>query len=168
VLKQTPCEVHTFDCTYKDLGMHGTVSWNGVWALRAHRQSPRQQEFRTWGNITSSLGHKSVDLLKMDVEGWEHNVLGEFLPQAHPPLKRLAVEIHVGLATGKLSMCHTRLGHGPHFMHLANLGYAVHSQRSIQGFHIMLLNLASSELLAGKRFDILVLLQYNMDACASV
>lgn len=61
MLSATNCEVHTFDCTYDGKSIdkrHFYHKWcvgNGVGL------------FRTWSNITKTLGHEHVDLLKMDI-----------------------------------------------------------------------------------------------------
>lgn len=65
MMDKTLCEVHTFDCTYKA----GTSQSPGRhfyhhWCLGEPSQG---EQYRTWSNITTSLGHKKVHLLKMDI-----------------------------------------------------------------------------------------------------
>lgn len=67
--------MHTFDCTYKGASRHARHFYH-EWCVGQPDDNTRRK-FRTWANITSSLGHKSVDLLKMDIEGAEYSVLGE-------------------------------------------------------------------------------------------
>ena len=45
------------------------------------------------GTIMKKLGHASVDLLKMDIEGAEYDVLTDMLTQ-RIPVKQLLVEFH--------------------------------------------------------------------------
>jgi FkbM family methyltransferase len=45
------------------------------------------------GTITKMLGHRSIDLLKMDIEGAEYEVLADMLAQ-RIPVKQLLVEFH--------------------------------------------------------------------------
>jgi hypothetical protein len=75
-MQATPCEVHTFDCTYdgKDLpefaGRHhyhktcvGHPSGTGS------ASNANSSLFMTYPAILAQLGHSHVDLLKIDIEG---------------------------------------------------------------------------------------------------
>lgn len=61
VLKETSCEIHTFDCTFDGADLHPrhkyhkTCIGNGL------------NGYQTWSNVTQGLGHSKVDLLKMDI-----------------------------------------------------------------------------------------------------
>jgi hypothetical protein len=62
MLDSTPCEVHTFDCTYNGSSIHPGRHHYHKWCL-----GDGTGQYRTWANITQSLGHQQVDLLKMDI-----------------------------------------------------------------------------------------------------
>ena len=81
MLKETPCEIYTFDCT---LNPDKTAA-----ARRAEGSSPRIKFFplclggddhvastyRSLASIMKQFGHTFVDLLKMDIEGFEFRVV---------------------------------------------------------------------------------------------
>lgn len=65
MLNETICEVHTFDCTYNGTAQHSRHVYH-KWCVGDPKGG---QQYRTWNNITVSLGHRRVDLLKMDIGG---------------------------------------------------------------------------------------------------
>lgn len=89
--------------------------------------------FESFGDVTSRLGHSKLAVLKMDIEGFEYQVLAD-LKEGNPALpEQIAVEFHFATdgewvghmppvaAKNQVQMSLT-------FMHLANLGYAVVSR----------------------------------------
>lgn len=63
MLQITSCQIHTFDCTYK--GQSQDKNQRHLyheWCI-----GKGGEKYRTWDNITATLGHKQVDLLKMDI-----------------------------------------------------------------------------------------------------
>lgn len=63
MLRITSCQVHTFDCTY---------SGKSVDKNRRHHYHEwcigiGGDKYRSWDNITRTLAHDQVDLLKMDI-----------------------------------------------------------------------------------------------------
>eukprot|EP00775_Hariotina_reticulata_P009669 gene9669-9828_t len=131
MLSATPCDVHTFDCTYKGASRHARHFYH-EWCV-GQPDDNTGRKFRTWANITSSLGHNTVDILKMDIEGAEYSVLGEFLPQ-HVLPEELAIEMHVGVPANETTVPQSSPSMAPTFIHLANLGYAIHSQEINRGY----------------------------------
>lgn len=120
MLKETRCQIHTFDCTYangtsQDPSRHHYHHW-----CLGGRQIGDQ--YRSWDNITASLQHTSVDLLKMDIEGYEYDVLSSWRPGSVLP-DDLSVEFHVEIASYD-RWPRTTAELGLNFMFLANLGYA--------------------------------------------
>lgn len=77
MLKNTPCEIHTFDCT-----VDGSTKPNNPRVVFHHLcigpDTHRSSLFRTLSSITEELGHTRISLLKMDIEGGEYGVFQEF------------------------------------------------------------------------------------------
>ena len=77
----------------------------------------------SWKEVTDALRHHRVDVLKMDVEGFEFDVLSELKEHGNLPAQ-ISVEFHFFPATYQ----------GPDhrmtilFIHLAHLGYAAFSK----------------------------------------
>lgn len=72
MLKATRCQIHTFDCTYatgtsQNQKRHHYHHW-------CAGDPAHGEQYRTWDNITASLGHKAVDLLKIDIGRWTATV----------------------------------------------------------------------------------------------
>ena len=111
MLRSVPCEVHTFDCTIdpdparKDPRIHFHK-----WCLG----SPGQPEpFMALPDIMKALGHATVDLLKIDIEGFEYFVV-EALYRSHLEAAARGDEADLGLP---LQMCiefHVRAWNQPH------------------------------------------------------
>ena len=53
----------------------------------------------TVGDLMRKLGHTSIDLLKIDIEGAEYQML-EAILQDHTPIRQIAVEFHSGILPG--------------------------------------------------------------------
>jgi hypothetical protein len=70
MLQQTTCEVITFDCTFNGTSQGPRHTYH-KWCLGDQQDGA---DFRTWANITASLGHSKVDVLKIDI--------GEFVDTA--------------------------------------------------------------------------------------
>lgn len=63
VLSTTDCSVNTFDCTYAGASQGPGHSYY-KWCVGDPKNGP---EFRSWANITATLGHSKVDMLKIDI-----------------------------------------------------------------------------------------------------
>lgn len=50
-------------------------------------------EMKSWDDIVRNLGHKRIDLLKMDIEGAEYDVLDNIL-QSSVPIHQILIEFH--------------------------------------------------------------------------
>jgi FkbM family methyltransferase len=59
---------------------------------------PFQGDVRRVGTIMETLGHRRIDLLKMDIEGGESEVIDDVLND-HIPVAQLAVEFHHSYAS---------------------------------------------------------------------
>ncbi len=90
MLKTTKCDIHTFDCTVEgkvlDPQRHVfhrvCIGSTGPPAGAAGRRLQRKMQqlgkvqgtFESYGSVTKRLGHHTVALLKMDIEGYEYQV----------------------------------------------------------------------------------------------
>lgn len=61
MLNTTECLVYTFDCTYDGKSIHARHRYF-KWCIR-----DGTGQYQTWANVTKTLGHERVDLLKMDI-----------------------------------------------------------------------------------------------------
>jgi FkbM family methyltransferase len=59
-------------------------------------------EIRRLSTIMADLGHRNVDVLKMDIEGFEYSVIDDILLSETPP-KQILVEFHHGMYTHSAS-----------------------------------------------------------------
>jgi hypothetical protein len=85
VLKNTPCEVHTFDCTGPierfEKPNQDRLHFHHVCLGTTHEPKPdvchhgKCGETWTLAEIQKTLGHATIDLFKMDIEGWEWDFL---------------------------------------------------------------------------------------------
>lgn len=114
ILQKTSCQVHTFDCTgdvsrfkvptddrlhfhYICLGARNTPAGNGM------------GEIWTLDKIQTTLNHTQVDLLKMDIEGYEWPILHEWpvLTDITSPTRilpmQILIEIHYRTQMKELS-----------------------------------------------------------------
>ncbi|KAF8055946.1 ARMC8 [Scenedesmus sp. PABB004] len=139
MLRDTPCKVHTFDCTFDgrslDAGARHTYH---KWCIGAAPPdgggAMPGAEWRTYANVTAALGHARVQVLKADIEGWEYVLLGTWSDPAAPLPEQLAIEVHVDKVSKTNYVPHTPAGLGLFFLHLANLGYAAFFQEVNAGF----------------------------------
>ncbi len=138
VLDQFPCEVHTFDCTSTPKTLDARHHFH---RLCIGKHAPN---FVTLDEAVKLTGFSSLDLLKMDMEGYEFDVVSAWDTGTQYLPKQLSFELHyqdlyygtpawnnasrldlfswpgiseIGLA--QLSLF---------FAHLANLGYAIVAQ----------------------------------------
>ena len=87
LLESTPCEIHTSDCTGPISRFHkpnsSRIHFHHV-CVGTEFQPKRAQcdvtntpcgEFWTLHQMQQRLGHSRIDLFKMDIEGWEWNLI---------------------------------------------------------------------------------------------
>jgi hypothetical protein len=107
LLKKTACEIHTFDCTGPP--QRFTLKPNDSRVHFHHvcvgfAPSPAQEcthdhalcgETKTLQQMQSMLGHDTVDVLKMDVEGWEVPIIRSWAdtPETKFP-RQILLELH--------------------------------------------------------------------------
>lgn len=89
------CTIHTFDCTGswevpdKRINLH-------PWCLSKEDTVINGRTYKSWDSILKELQINNVDLLKMDIEGYEWNTLPYMLqhPEQSKLPKQIFLEIH--------------------------------------------------------------------------
>eukprot|EP00047_Mylnosiga_fluctuans_P010384 m.16007 g.16007 ORF g.16007 m.16007 type:complete len:344 (-) comp3089_c0_seq1:183-1214(-) len=104
VLKNTPCTVSTFDCTLPDSQPGHSVDPKRhrffAKCLGSAAKAAQDPRFVTLPQAMRMIGKRRVDLFKMDIEGFEYDVLAawgssaENLQTAHLPVQ-ISVEVHI-------------------------------------------------------------------------
>jgi len=95
MLKRTPCDIHTFDCTGErerfEVPEDPRIHFHHV-CLTAYSQQGRHQPYgrmvgESWTllEMQQKLGHSRIDLLKVDIEGWEWPLLNSWPELGHTP-----------------------------------------------------------------------------------
>jgi len=106
VSRNTPCVIHTFDCTVSKERLPAVlperVTYHSI-CLGSDEEVTSQ--YRSLGSLMREFGHKRVDLLKMDIEGFEYRVVeamyGSFLKKGGKNLPlQIAFEQHFFAVSG--------------------------------------------------------------------
>lgn len=93
MLEKTLCEIHTFDCTgpltrFKVPANDGRLHFHHVcitpYSMNPDDPRPEGMVGESWTllEMQQKLGHKRIDLLKMDIEGFEFPILSAW-PELH-------------------------------------------------------------------------------------
>jgi hypothetical protein len=100
MLRSTACDIHTFDCTVvPELKRIQGNTKNRVkfhkWCLSDRNfKDENGNEFFTLPSVQAKLGHDKIDLLKMDIEGWEWGVYSGFKKFDKLPYQ-ITTELHL-------------------------------------------------------------------------
>ena len=110
ILAKTPCQVHTFDCTGSitrfEKPQNERLYFHHVCLGTIHEDAPQncsgnKKCGETWTllEIQQKLGHDRIDLFKIDIEGYEWNLLESWpeLSDAHSDMVlpfQILVEVH--------------------------------------------------------------------------
>jgi hypothetical protein len=92
ILARTPCTVHTFDCTIgkKSGTVRDRLHFHDLCISGSRTNDTR---YATVADIMAQLGHQRVDLMKMDIEGFEQPVFAGWRSDDALP-DQMVVEIH--------------------------------------------------------------------------
>ena len=99
VVRKTRCTVHTFDCTVPastvpPTSLRGRVHFHRQCIGATNRIVPRVGEFIAWPVLLARIGaSKPPSYLKMDIEGFEFDVLGAMLETSLLP-EQIGMELH--------------------------------------------------------------------------
>ncbi|GBF97879.1 hypothetical protein Rsub_10234 [Raphidocelis subcapitata] len=101
ILKRTPCDVHSFDCTFNGSSIQPARHYYHKVCLGQPPSDPepsgaRASDFKSLEGAMEWLGHEGmrIDVLKVDIEGHEVNVLSTLRPGQRLP-EQLVVEVHM-------------------------------------------------------------------------
>ena len=91
----TPCEIHTFDCTHDPVvALHPRITYHKI----CLGDDSADGRYRSLSSIAASLGHTHISLLKMDIEGFEYAVVESLFRQsasaAHLLPSQISFELH--------------------------------------------------------------------------
>jgi hypothetical protein len=145
ILQRTSCQVVTFDCTVSGSSIHPRHTYLKKCLGSTASMEANPKDWVTLSASMDQLGHSRVTLLKIDIEGYEFDVLGATTTEnKHALPAMIAMEMHYNdlyfgtdswlnieekstlywPGHGKVSLAELSL-----FMfHLGNLGYAVVSR----------------------------------------
>lgn len=103
VLEKTSCEVHTFDCTGDisrfQVPKNPRLHFHHV-CLGTENKVTEVGEFWTLDKMTQTLKHKKIDLLKIDIEGYEFPIFESWPTRDHKAYEntilpmQVLVEVH--------------------------------------------------------------------------
>jgi hypothetical protein len=72
MIMSSPCEIHTFDCTVAPTApLHERIVYHRTCIADVDSADGK---YRNLASIARELGHMSIALLKMDIEGYEYGV----------------------------------------------------------------------------------------------
>ena len=103
MVRQTQCQIHTFDCNVAPrvpptlasrVIFHRWCFGAATQNLTASGRGARVQ-FKTWDATLEELGHANVDLLKLDIEGYEWDVFDAMIRSSAPLPFQIATELHL-------------------------------------------------------------------------
>lgn len=139
MLEATECAVHTFDCTVPGKSLSARHFYHKMCIGTSSRT-----DFITLDKAVAMVGASSLDLLKMDIEGYEYDVFADWNIDTKYLPKQLSFEVHyTGIYARtpnyrNMSTMDTLVWPGVDqitlsqlavmFLHLSNLGYGTVSQ----------------------------------------
>jgi hypothetical protein len=156
MLSKTSCSVYTMDCTYNGTSQGPRHTYHQWCVAAAATAAQRGPPYYSWSQITAKLGHTKIDVLKIDVDGYEYEVVGDWgreyaaaangLSSSSSSSSKLvlpdevAIEVHMmikpkptarpwlktWLAKLPKDIPHALPGMGLFFLSLAELGYGVY------------------------------------------
>jgi Methyltransferase domain len=102
-LSKTPCTIHTFDCTGPKERFEipdSRINFHHICIGAKHEEKPdvclnseKCGEVMTWREVMTYLNHSAVDIIKLDVEGFEISILNSWKSEDTLPTQVL-MELH--------------------------------------------------------------------------
>lgn len=93
LLKETPCTIYTFDCTYDgiSLGARHKYIKKCIGSMEKEGSDPR---FITLSNAVREVGVNKINLLKIDIEGYEFDEIATWTIQDSWLPEQISIEVH--------------------------------------------------------------------------
>ncbi|KAJ3285357.1 hypothetical protein HDU79_007385 [Rhizoclosmatium sp. JEL0117] len=89
------CKIHAFDCTGNYQTPHENITFH-KWCL-GNDETIEFKTYKSWGTTLKELGLTQVDYMKVDIEGWEWNLIPQILADTNQVLPlQISVEFHTG------------------------------------------------------------------------
>lgn len=123
MLSLTPCDVHTFDCTIGLNTSHPRHFYHKTCIGVPPPGHSLAAFFKSYREVTEQLGHRHVDVLKVDIEGYEYQLFENWSEAELLPLQ-VSVELHFQCSTVPASPVRGIPEMMLFFAHMSNLGYA--------------------------------------------
>lgn len=140
MLATTRCQVYTFDCTVNGRSIDNSTRHLFFKTCLGVAPEGTTNTFKHLTQIMKELGHKRVDLFKIDIEGFEFDVFQDWRETDQNLPDQIAIELHYHWAKGydwshnlpKRKTVDTVSEMAVFYAHMANLGYGVvgHEQNS--------------------------------------
>lgn len=93
MLNSTQCLIHTFDCTFNGWSIDRRHQYHEK-CLGSAQKAKEDDRFTTLGDISVELGVEKINLLKIDVEGYEYDVLSSWSQGDVSLPEQIAIEVH--------------------------------------------------------------------------
>ena len=92
MLTVTDCDIHTFDCTISGASIHPRHQYHQR-CLGSSAKAALDERFITLSSAAAELGVEKINLLKIDVEGYEFDALATWTQFDTLP-EQVAIELH--------------------------------------------------------------------------
>jgi hypothetical protein len=94
LLDRTSCSIYTFDCTYDGVSQHPTRHTYIKKCIGTQEKEGSDKRFVTLSNAARELGIESINLLKIDIEGYEFDeISGWSISDLWLP-EQISIEVH--------------------------------------------------------------------------
>ena len=99
IAKATNCEIHTFDCNVAipkvPPKLSSRLTFHKFCVAGRNELDAEGHAFRTLASIQAELGHKKVDLLKVDIEGFEWELFNTWEDTQSTLPFQISTELHL-------------------------------------------------------------------------
>ena len=93
ILNSTQCLIHTFDCTFNGSSIDKRHTYHEK-CLGSAERAQTDERFTTLAAAAAGVGVVKINLLKIDVEGYEYDVLSSWSQGDASLPEQIAIEVH--------------------------------------------------------------------------
>jgi hypothetical protein len=94
IIARTKCTLVTFDCTVDGRNIHARHIFRKFCLGSKAKMEASPSNWTTLSGAMETLGHTRLDLLKIDIEGAEYDVMGEWRQDDRNLPRQIAMELH--------------------------------------------------------------------------